>query len=418
MTKLRTADQAGPAVLPTGRPAAATVLAVASVITAAFMGSVIVTPLYSLYQRKFGFSEITLTLIYAVYVVGNVIALLLFGQISDNIGRKRVALPALGLAGASALLFLLAHGTVWLYAGRLSIGLAVGILSGTGTAWLAEHYGPTGRSTATVTAATANLIGIATGPLLAGLLAQYAPAPLELPFLAYLLILVIVAVAIARAPETRQRPIHHLSQSRIRPRVGVPRDRLRAFTAPALTGFVTFALGGLYFALIPTILIHDLQEKNVAVGGLVVFELGAVAAVCIHLGRGLAPTTAMTGGLLCLLPAVALVVVAQAARSLALLLLATALAGVTLALGYRGGLQLVNEMAPDERRAEVVSSYFIACFTGNSVPVIGLGVLTTLTDPLIASTVFAGTVAALGIAALAWHRSPRGTGRVAPRGSP
>jgi MFS family permease len=101
------------------RPATTTVLATASIITTAFLGSVVVTPLYSLYQRKFGFSEITLTLIYAVYVVGNVVALLLFGQISDNAGRKRVALPALGLAFVSALLFLVAQSTIWLYAGRL-----------------------------------------------------------------------------------------------------------------------------------------------------------------------------------------------------------------------------------------------------------------------------------------------------------
>ena len=115
---------------------------IGSIITVAFMGSVIVTPLYSLYQQKFGFSEIVLTLVYAVYVVGNVAALLLFGQISDQIGRKPVALPGLAVAGASALAFLFAQGTASLFAGRLLIGLAVGILSGTGTAWLAERYGP------------------------------------------------------------------------------------------------------------------------------------------------------------------------------------------------------------------------------------------------------------------------------------
>lgn len=404
MTSPRTAEQADREVTPARRPAARIVLAVASIITTAFTGSVILTPLYPLYQRKFGFSEITLTLVYAVYVVGNVVALLLFGQISDQAGRKRVTLPALGLAAASALLFLFAQGTGWLYAGRLLIGLAVGILSGTGTAWLAEHYGPAARSTATVTAATANLVGVALGPLLAGLLAQYAPAPLELPFLVYLLILIVVAAAILRAPETRQRRIDRLGQLHVRPRVGIPRDRLPAFTAPAVTGFVTFGVAGLYFALIPSIVLRDLHEKNVAVGGLVVFELGAMAAVCIHLCRRLAPAKAMITGLLCLLPAVALVVAAQAARSLTLLLLASALAGVTIAVGYRGSLEVVNEIAPEEHRAEVVSAYFIACFVGNSVPVIGLGVLTTITDALVASVVFAATVAVLSIAALAWQR--------------
>jgi len=347
------------------------VLAVASLITVGFMGSVVVTPLYALYQRKFGFSKITLTLVYAVYVVGNIVALLVFGQVSDQLGRKRVGLPALGLAAVSALLFLFAQGTAWLYVARLLIGLATGILSGTATAWLAEQYGEQERSSAAFTASAANLLGIALGPLVGGLLAEYAPWPLEL---------------------------------RVHLRLGVPRDRLAAFTPPAIAGFVTFALGGLYFALIPTIVIKELHESNIAVGGLLVFELGAVALLVNVLARRLSAAASMTSGLLALLPAVALLVVAQAARSMPVLVVASALAGVVLALGYRGSLQVVTEIAPDDRRAEVVSSYLIAVFIGNAVPVIGVGVLTTLVDPFVATITFAVGVGTLCLAALGGAR--------------
>jgi MFS family permease len=389
------------------RPGAGAVVAIGSIISVAFMGSVIVTPLYSLYQAKFGFSEIVLTLVYAVYVVGNVAALLLFGQVSDQLGRKPVALPGLALAGASAVAFLLAQSTAWLFAGRLLIGLAVGILSGTGTAWLAERFGPEHRSTATVSAATANMIGIAVGPLIAGLLAQYVTGPLRLVFLAYLALLAIVAVAIWHADDPRPRRIDSLRQLRVRPRIGVPADRLRAFAAPAITGFVTFALGGLYFSLIPGIVIRDLHERNLAVGGLVVCELAALAAVLIVVGRGLRPATAMVTGLLSLVPAVTLIVTAQAAHSMPLLLIATAFGAVAMSLGYRGSLQVVNQIAPDDRRAEVVSSYLIVCFIGNSVPVIGIGLLSTATSRLTASIVFACMVAALAMAALASRRFDR-----------
>ncbi len=75
-----------------------------------------------------------------------------------------------------------------------------------------------------------------------------------------------------------------------------------------------------------------------------------------------------------------------------------------MSLGYRGSLQIVNEIAPDERRAEVVSSYLVACFVGNALPVIGIGVLTALTGRLTASIAFAGVVAALAVAALTLHR--------------
>jgi predicted MFS family arabinose efflux permease len=385
-------------------PTVAAVLATGAIIAVAFMGSVIVTPLYSVYQVKFGFSEITLTLIYAVYVVGNVAALLLFGQISDQVGRKRVTLPALAVAAASAVMFLLANGTAWLYAGRLLIGLAVGVLSGTGTAWLAEHFGPSRRPLATVTAATANLIGIALGPLVGGLLAQYGPARLVLPFVVYLALIALVAAAIVRTPEPGPLRARRWREIRVQPRIGVPRERLHAFAAPAVTGFVTFALGGLYFALVPGIVLRDLHEKNLAIGGLVVFELGAIAAICIVLGRRIPPSTAMISGLVSLLPAVSLVVLAQAVRSMPLLLIATAFAGVTMATGYRGSLEVVNQIAPDDRRAEVVSTYLIACFVGNSLPVIGLGVLSTLTDPLLASVVFAATIGVLALGAIAWYR--------------
>jgi MFS family permease len=390
------------------------VLAVASLITVGFMGSVIVTPLYALYEQKFGFSEITLTLVYAVYVVGNIVALLVFGQVSDQLGRKRVALPALGLAAVSALLFLLAQGTAWLYVARLLVGLATGVLSGTATAWLAEQYDEQARAAASFTASAANLLGIAVGPLVGGLLAEYAPWPLVLPFVVYLVVVTAAAAAASSVDEPhgpdRVGPLREL---RVHLRLGVPRDRLAAFAPPAVAGFVTFALGGLYFALIPTIVLKDLHVSNVAVGGLLVFELGAVAFAVNLLCRRLSAAAAMTSGLVALLPAVALVVVAQAARSMSVLVVASALAGVVLALGYRGSLQVVNEIAPDERRAEVVSSYLIAVFLGNALPVIGVGVLSTLVAPFVATITFACVVGTLCLTALGGARlrglTPRST---------
>jgi MFS family permease len=377
------------------------VVAVASLISVAFMGSVVVTPLYSLYQRKFGFSEITLTLIYAVYAVGNILALLVFGQISDQVGRKRISLPAFGVAAASAVVFLVATSTAWLFVARLLIGFAVGILSGTGTAWLAELFGERHRARATQVATTANMSGVAVGPLLGGLLAQYVSWPLKLPFVVYACLLASVAIAIGMTPGSGH--WGGLSSLRLQIRVGVPRERLRPFAAPAITAFVIFALGGLYFALVPGILIHDLHETNVALSGVIVFELSVSAAVFVAVSRLVPPPAAMVTGLTVLLPAVVLVVVAQAAQSLAILVAAAAVAGAAQGFGYRGSLEVVNELAPDDRRAEVVSTYLIACFVGNSVPVIGIGVLSTLATPLAASIAFAGTVGAFSVAALAWH---------------
>ena len=108
----------------------------------------------------------------------------------------------------------------------------------------------------------------------------------------------------------------------------------------------------------------------------------------------------MICGLLLLIPGAALLVLAQAWQSMPLLLTASALTGCAIALGYRGSLQVVNAIAPAEQRAEVVSSYFIAGFLGNSVPVIGLGVISTVWDTLVASGALGVTVVGFAIVAL------------------
>jgi hypothetical protein len=110
----------------------------------------------------------------------------------------------------------------------------------------------------------------------------------------------------------------------------------------------------------------------------------------------------MLGALALLLPSVWLLVGAEVARSMPLLIFAAALGGVAGGLGYRGGLEVINRIAPADRRSEVVSSYLVACFAGNSLPVIGIGLLSAASSALIAHVTFAAVITVLaGIAALA-----------------
>src|SRR5438309_4885752 len=101
-----------------------------------------------------------------------------------------------------------------------------------------------------------------------------------------------------------------------------------------------------------------------------------------------------------MLPSVILVVAAQILGSMVLMIVATALCGVAAGLGYRGSLQVVNQIAPENRRAEVVSSYFICGFSGNALPVIGVGVISTLASATAASMTFAATISAFALVAL------------------
>jgi sugar phosphate permease len=96
-----------------------------------------------------------------------------------------------------------------------------------------------------------------------------------------------------------------------------------------------------------------------------------------------------------------LLVGAEIFKSLPILLVAAAVGGVAGGLGYRGSLEVINRIAPADRRSEIVSTYLIALFAGNSVPVIGIGVLSALTSPAVAHVTFAAVITALaGIAAV------------------
>src|SRR5579863_7419569 len=383
------------------------IAAVAVMIGAAFLGSTLVTPLYALYERAFGFSNLTLTLIYAVYVIGNLLALLLFGRLSDQMGRKKIGVASMLLAAGGVLLFLFAQNTVWLYLGRILGGLSVGIASGTGTAWLVELYGPQRRSTATVMATASNMTGIAIGPLIGGLLAQYAPDPLKLPFIVNVFIIAAAIVAILIwPPETVK---DHTGALDLRPRVGVPREIRAAFVSPVVSAFATFALAGFYFALIPSMLREALHNANNAVAGAIVFEMVAIAVAVMILTRALDGRVSMLAGLVGLIPAAVLLVTAELLGSMPLLLVASALVGIVFGLGYRGGLQVVNGIAPDDRRAEVASAYFIGCFSGNSIPVIGVGILSTLYSLNVASSALACMVVVLAVVAIVTGLSPRGS---------
>jgi len=374
--------------------------AVAVALGIFFMGSTLLTPLYVLYEQAFGFSRTVLSLIYAVYVIGNLAALLFFGRLSDEIGRRRATRLANALAALSTLLFLIADRTSWLFGARMLSGFAVGVGVGTTTAWLAELYRGKNKSGATVMASGANMVGVAVGPLLAGLLAQYAPWPLHLSFVIYLLALVLSEFLIWRAPETVNHRISSFGGISLRPRLGVPKTIRVQFVAPAVTIFVTMALFGFYVALVPSILAESLHQSNRAVGGLVVFELLAVAAIAIVATQGINSRASMLSAMVLLLPSITLLVLAQALESVSILLIGTSLGGISTALGYRGSLQVINQIAPNNRRAEVVSCYLVCGFCGNSLPVIGVGLISSIWTPMVASYVFALTIAIFALMAL------------------
>jgi hypothetical protein len=297
----------------------------------------------------------------------------------------------------AVILFLLADATIWLFAARVLSGFAIALASGASTAWIVESH-HAGKREATRIAIGANLLGLALGPLLAGVLAQYEPAPLRLVYVVLFLVLIAALAAVWFGAETVREP-KPLKEAKLRPRFEVPREIRAQFLVPAISAFATFAVLGFYAALVPSVMLASLHQSNRAVAGAVTGGMFLVATVTVA-AVDVPALAGMIGGLGLLVPGVALMVVAEHLRSMAWLIGASAAIGVASGLGYRFGLEMVNEMAPDDRRSDLVSGYLIVCYGAISVPVIGIGLVTAASNALLADTIFGALVAVVAVAAL------------------
>ncbi|MEU3399860.1 MFS transporter [Streptomyces filamentosus] len=348
-----------------------------AVFAVCMAGTTLPTPLYPLYQEEFGFSELTVTVVYAVYAFGVIGVLLLAGNASDTLGRRPALRWGLGFAAASAVCFLLADALGWLYAGRLLSGLSAGLFTGAATAYVMELAPPGGAARATLVATAANMGGLGCGPLLAGLLAEYAPEPLLLPFAVHLGLVALSALVLQWLPETvaDSRPLRA-----VRPGKPALPARVRSVFVPAaVASFAGFALFGVFTSVSPAFLARHLHVDNHAVTGLVVaLAFFASTAGQVAAGR-VGPARSLPLGCAVLFAGLVLLGCALATDLLVLVVLAALVGGTGQGLAFRAALAAVAAASPPDRRAAVISSLFVVAYTGISIPVIGVGLLA---DPL------------------------------------
>ncbi|MFD5038767.1 MFS transporter [Streptomyces sp. NPDC058378] len=344
-----------------------------AVFAVCMAGTTLPTPLYSLYQDELGFSELMVTVVYAVYAFGVIGVLLLAGNASDAIGRRPVLLVGLGCAAASAVCFLCATALGWLFAGRLLSGLSAGLFTGAATAYVMELAPRQGSSRASFVATAANMGGLGCGPLLAGILAQYAPWPLHLPFIVHLALVAASVLILLGLRETvaERRPLRT-----VRPqRPGLPPEVRAVFRPAALASFVGFALFGVFTSVSPAFLSEFLDVDNHAVSGLIV-ALAFFASVAGQSAVGrIGEQRSLSLGCAGLLGGLVLLAAAIWWQLLPLIVLSAILGGAGQGLAFRAALSQVASASPADRRAAVISTLFVVAYLGISVPVIGVGVL-------------------------------------------
>ena len=363
---------------------------------AIMVGTTLPTPMYALYAERMHFAVFTTTVIFATYAAGVLAALLIFGRWSDSVGRRPVLLGGAAFALVSAAVFLVADDVPLLLVGRLLSGFSAGIFTGTATAAVVEAAPPDRKGRAVVMATIANVGGLGLGPLLAGVLVQYAPAPLHLSFVVHIVLVVLAVLAVLLAPETSSR-----SGSIGFQRLSVPAEVRPVFVTAATAAFAGFAVMGLFTAVAPSFVAGVIGIPNHAVAGAMASSIFAASAVAQLGASRIAPARAVAVG--CAILAVGMVILAVALHlsSLAGLIAAAIVAGIGQGISFSRGLAAVAEQSPPDRRAEVSSTYFVVAYVAISLPVVGEGLAAQAWGLRTAGVTFAIAISVLAVVCLA-----------------
>jgi len=358
------------------------------------------TPLYHLYQEGLHFSAGMLTLIFGVYALSLLAALLTVGSLSDHLGRKPVIFAALVLNMLAMLLFINEGSVAWLIAARTLQGFATGMA----TAVLGAALLDTDRQQGPLVNSVAPLLGMACGAMGSSLLVEFAPLPTQLIYCTLLLLMVLQAVYVWRLPESVSRIPGALAS--LRPTLHVPPQARRALWLSLPVDVAVWAMGGFYLSLAPSLVRAATGSTSNLIGGGLVAVLTLSGALMIFSlrNRPAAKVLRLGAGLLAI--GVALILTAVHSASLPLFFIATLIAGGGFGAGFLGALRSVVPLALPHERAGLMSAFYVLSYLAFCLPSLLAGNLIR-SFGLIATTDGYGAILILlalsALAALMWQ---------------
>ena len=369
------------------------------------MGTALASPLYPLYQEAWHLRPSDITQIFVLYMVGVLVSLLFLGRLTQRLGFLPILRAGLVVMTTGVLVSALAASPPVFMVARLLIGLSSGMI--TTSAALGMMQARPGSDPRRVAAFTtvAMTLGFGLGPLIGGVIAQWAPQPLVT---AYVPTLLMGAVAVYALFQLRglSRPRVEDDALELRtlgqmlaawmPRIALPpRARRRQFWVASMSAFVAFGMFSLYASLAPSFMHDILPWHGPAVSGLSIAMILFLSSAFQFMVRNWqTKTVVVVGGI-----ALALCNLLLMASTLSAMPLVFAASVVVTAFGHGlinvGGMGVVGKLTRPEARAGLLSSYMIVGYMGTIVPILGVGWLSDHMGLNRALVVFCGAMAAL-----------------------
>jgi MFS family permease len=360
-------------VVPSRRlPPRAAFWSAATLLVLVLAASGVPSPLYRVYQERFGFSAGVLTTVFGIYAIALLGALLVAGRLSDHVGRRPVIAVGLLLQVGASVLFLAADSVGWLLAARVVQGLSVGALTGTLGAVLLDLQ-RRDRPLASMLNSASPTVGLSLGAVGAGVLVEYAAEPTRWVFAPLAVAFLLATAVVAALPETSPRTPGALAS--LRPQVRVPRDHRSAFLVALPCLVAMWALGGLYLSLGPSLAVDVFGVDDHLVGSLLILAMqgtGAVASISMWRVR---PHRSMLSGALLFAAGVSVAIAALVTGSLALFFVASVVSGFGFGSAFLGAMGTITAGVAPGDRAGLLSSVYVVGYLAFSVPAIVAGVV-------------------------------------------
>jgi MFS family permease len=389
---------------------------VALLLVLVLAASGVPSPLYRVYQAEFGFSSGVLTLIFGIYAFALLLALLVVGELSDHLGRRPVLAGALVVQAAAMVLFLVADGVGWLLAARVVQGVATGALTGAMGAALLDLQRPERPLGPLVNSASPGF-GLSLGAVVAGLLVDLVATPTDWVFSVLTVAFLVAAAAVlVFLPESS--PHRPGALRSLRPRVHVPQSQRAAFVIVLPCLLATWALGGLYASLGPSLVATVFGIDDHLAGSLLILALNGTGLVGSLGMRSVVATRAMVSGALILAVGVTGTIVALATVSTWLLFAAAVVSGLGFGSAFLGAMASVTRGVAPGERAGLLSAVFTASYLGFCLPAIAAGIVATSLGLARTAEIYGAVVIALALSAVAGLLLRRGPAATGPSTAP
>jgi len=339
----------------------------ASILVTFLAASSAPSPLYALYRQAWGFSALTLTLVFSVYAFALLGALLVCGALSDYRGRRDVILLALGLEIGALILFLNADSVGTLMGARALQGFATGLVTSALSAALIDID----QSRGALVNSVAPMVGMGIGALGTSFLVQFAPTPTQLVFELLLLVLTVQAAATWFLPETVvRRPGAWRS---LAPSITIPHQARAMLWQVLPVNTAQWALGGFSLSLGPSLARVVTGNDSALMGGAVIAALVLTSAAAILVVRTHPPRAVLVKGTAVLAVGMAVTLAGIAWHAAPAYFIGTAIMGAGFGAGFNGSLRSLVGLARPEQRGGLMAGFFSLSYLAFAIPAIAAG---------------------------------------------